>query len=219
MGVCTIGLKVWNKDGYGRREYVQRVMYNLKLEWAIGKMNYVRKWLAKACGICKHPGVRLLWCWLTSVYILKLDAFKACLRFYTLQKLLIAEIISKPDACKSDVEFKMKHLLKFFYYVTLTQLLHPYRNILNVWIVILRFRFWYCRFRFWYCDLQTRRILQKITRLQWKISRSLSVAPGLGLWGVRHTHLILNHALKRESKNYFFHHRLYASQRFFFQFV
>jgi len=21
MGVCTIGLKVWNKDGYGRREY------------------------------------------------------------------------------------------------------------------------------------------------------------------------------------------------------
>jgi len=23
MGVCTIGLKVWNKDGYGRREYVQ----------------------------------------------------------------------------------------------------------------------------------------------------------------------------------------------------
>ena len=32
MGVCTIGLKVWNKDGYGRREYVQREMYNLKLK-------------------------------------------------------------------------------------------------------------------------------------------------------------------------------------------
>jgi len=35
MGVCTIGLKGWNKGGYGRREYVQREMYNLKLKWAI----------------------------------------------------------------------------------------------------------------------------------------------------------------------------------------
>ena len=42
MGVCTIGLKVWNKDqdGYGRREYVQREMYNLKLKWAIDKMKW-----------------------------------------------------------------------------------------------------------------------------------------------------------------------------------
>ena len=40
MGVCTIGSNVWNKDGYGRREYVEREMYNLKLKWAIGK----RKW-------------------------------------------------------------------------------------------------------------------------------------------------------------------------------
>ena len=40
MGVCTIGLKVWNKDGYGRREYVQKEMYNLKLKWAIGKMKW-----------------------------------------------------------------------------------------------------------------------------------------------------------------------------------
>ena len=32
MGVCTIGFKVWNKDGYGRREYVQKEMYNLKLK-------------------------------------------------------------------------------------------------------------------------------------------------------------------------------------------
>ena len=40
MGVCTIGLKVWNKDSYGRREYVQREMYNLKLKWAIGKMKW-----------------------------------------------------------------------------------------------------------------------------------------------------------------------------------
>jgi len=31
MGVCTIGLKVWNKDGYGRREYFQREMYDLKI--------------------------------------------------------------------------------------------------------------------------------------------------------------------------------------------
>jgi len=37
MRVCTIGLKVWNKDGYGRREYVPREMYNLKLKWAIAK--------------------------------------------------------------------------------------------------------------------------------------------------------------------------------------
>jgi len=29
MGVCAIGLKVWNEDGYGKREYVQREMYNL----------------------------------------------------------------------------------------------------------------------------------------------------------------------------------------------
>ena len=40
MGVCTIGLKVWNKDGYGRREYVQREMYNLKLKWAICKTKW-----------------------------------------------------------------------------------------------------------------------------------------------------------------------------------
>jgi len=40
MGVCTIGLKVWNKDGYGRREYVQREMYHLKMKWAIGKMKW-----------------------------------------------------------------------------------------------------------------------------------------------------------------------------------
>ena len=31
-------VKGWNKDGYGRREYVQREMYNLKLKWAIGKI-------------------------------------------------------------------------------------------------------------------------------------------------------------------------------------
>jgi len=37
MGVCTIGLrKVWNKDGYGRKEYVQRGMCDLKKKWAIG---------------------------------------------------------------------------------------------------------------------------------------------------------------------------------------
>ena len=40
MGACTIRLKVWNKDGYGRREYVQREMYNFKLKWAIGKMKW-----------------------------------------------------------------------------------------------------------------------------------------------------------------------------------
>ena len=40
QGVCTIGLKVWNKDGYGRREYVQREMCNLKWKWAIGKMKW-----------------------------------------------------------------------------------------------------------------------------------------------------------------------------------
>ena len=45
MGVCTIGLIVWNKDGYGRREYVQREMYNLKLKLAIGKMsNFAKYW-------------------------------------------------------------------------------------------------------------------------------------------------------------------------------
>ena len=40
MGVCTIGLKVWNKDGYRRREYIQRELYYLKLKWAIGKMKW-----------------------------------------------------------------------------------------------------------------------------------------------------------------------------------
>ena len=39
MGVCTIGLKVCNKDGYGRREDVQRGMYNSQLKWAIGKIS------------------------------------------------------------------------------------------------------------------------------------------------------------------------------------
>jgi len=40
MGVCTIGLKVWNEDGYERREYVQREMCNSKWKWAIGKMKW-----------------------------------------------------------------------------------------------------------------------------------------------------------------------------------
>jgi len=40
MGVCTIGLKIWNKDGYVRREYAQREMYNLKLKWTVGKMKW-----------------------------------------------------------------------------------------------------------------------------------------------------------------------------------
>jgi len=40
MGVCTIGLKVWNKDGCGRREYVQREMCNLKKKWATGEMKW-----------------------------------------------------------------------------------------------------------------------------------------------------------------------------------
>jgi len=49
MGVCTIGLKVWNKDGYGRREYVQREMYNLKLKWAIGKMKWYTIDIKNSC--------------------------------------------------------------------------------------------------------------------------------------------------------------------------
>jgi len=41
MGVCTIGLrKVWNKDGYGKREYVKTEMCNLKMKQAIGKMKW-----------------------------------------------------------------------------------------------------------------------------------------------------------------------------------
>ena len=40
MGVYTIGLRqVWNKDGYGRKEYDQREMFDLKKKWAVGKMN------------------------------------------------------------------------------------------------------------------------------------------------------------------------------------
>jgi len=40
MRVCTIGLKVWNKDVNGRREYVRREICNLKKKWAIGKMKW-----------------------------------------------------------------------------------------------------------------------------------------------------------------------------------
>ena len=49
MGVCTIGLKAWNKDGYGRREYVQSEMYNLKLKWAIGKMKWYTVDIKNSC--------------------------------------------------------------------------------------------------------------------------------------------------------------------------
>ena len=51
MGVCTIGLKVWNKDGYGRREYVQREMciLKLKLKWAIGKMKWYTVDIKNSC--------------------------------------------------------------------------------------------------------------------------------------------------------------------------
>jgi len=49
MGVYTIGLKVWNKGGYGRREYVQREMYNLKLKWAIGKMKWYTFVIKNSC--------------------------------------------------------------------------------------------------------------------------------------------------------------------------
>ena len=51
MGVCTTELKVWNKYGYGRREYVQREMYNLKLKlkWAIGKMKWYTVDIKNSC--------------------------------------------------------------------------------------------------------------------------------------------------------------------------
>jgi len=49
IGVCTIGVKVWNKDGYRRREYVQREMYNLKLKWAIGKMKWYTVDIKNSC--------------------------------------------------------------------------------------------------------------------------------------------------------------------------
>ena len=49
MGVCTIGLKVWNKNGYGRREYVQSEMYNLNLKWAIGKMKWYTVDIKNSC--------------------------------------------------------------------------------------------------------------------------------------------------------------------------
>ena len=49
MGVSPIGLEVWNKDGYGRREYVQREMYNLKLKWAIGKMKWYTVDIKNSC--------------------------------------------------------------------------------------------------------------------------------------------------------------------------
>ena len=49
MRVCTIVLKVWSKDGYGRREYVQREMYNLKLKWAIGKMKWYTVDIKNSC--------------------------------------------------------------------------------------------------------------------------------------------------------------------------
>jgi len=32
---------VWDKDSYGRREYDQREMCDLKKKWAIGKMKCV----------------------------------------------------------------------------------------------------------------------------------------------------------------------------------
>jgi len=51
MGVCTIGLKVWNKDGYRRREYVQREIYNLKLKWAIGKMKWYTVDIKNSCSL------------------------------------------------------------------------------------------------------------------------------------------------------------------------
>ena len=58
MGVCTIRLKVWNKDGYGRREYVQREMYNLKLKWTIGKMTWytvdIKNSMFQHHTICHH---------------------------------------------------------------------------------------------------------------------------------------------------------------------
>ena len=49
MGVCTIGLNAWNKDGYGRREYVQREKYNLKLKWAIGRMKWYTADIKNSC--------------------------------------------------------------------------------------------------------------------------------------------------------------------------
>jgi len=58
MGVCTVGLKLWNKDGYGRREYVQREMCNLKMEWAIGKMKWytvdIKNSMFQHHTICHH---------------------------------------------------------------------------------------------------------------------------------------------------------------------
>jgi len=55
MGVCTIGLKVWNKGGYGRREYDQSEMYNLKLKWAIGKMKCYTVYIKNSCSRVSAP--------------------------------------------------------------------------------------------------------------------------------------------------------------------
>jgi len=41
MGVCTIGLKVWNKDVYGRREYVRRELCKLKKELCFSTILFV----------------------------------------------------------------------------------------------------------------------------------------------------------------------------------
>jgi len=59
MGVCTIGLrKVRNKDGYGKREYVQREMCDLKEKWAISKLKLytvdIKKSMFQHHTICHH---------------------------------------------------------------------------------------------------------------------------------------------------------------------
>jgi len=59
IGVSTIGLrKAWDKDSYGRREYDQREMCDLKKNWAIGKMKWVtvdiKNFMFQHCTICHH---------------------------------------------------------------------------------------------------------------------------------------------------------------------
>jgi len=59
MGVCTIGLrKVWNTDSYGKREYDQGEMCDLKKKWVIDKMKWatvdIKNSMFHHHTICQH---------------------------------------------------------------------------------------------------------------------------------------------------------------------
>ena len=67
MGVCTIGLKVWNKDGYGRREYVQKLCGGIhKVDHMLYQNPFKNKKVGRSISVDNHWNFQ--WDWVADAW-------------------------------------------------------------------------------------------------------------------------------------------------------